>query len=158
MELFKISNQTGRWKLHNIASILQVGWFSFETEFAFSAVFKKYFFFSFRENGYTTLSSGKNKFDILRWFRTTKLTFLPPGKIFHGYHNNSKNNDFPWSWDEKPFQVKPPLLRSLITVNFPKAADIDLHNMSYHLWPEVLRPLSQVKRPPCPIVDHKKDE
>jgi len=53
----------------------------------------------FKENGYTTLSSGK---------------------IFHGYHNNSKNNDFPWSWDEKPFQ----------------AADIDVKNMSYHLWPE----------------------
>jgi len=53
----------------------------------------------FKENGYTTLSSGK---------------------IFHGYHNNSKHNDFPWSWDEKPFQ----------------AADIDVKNMSYHLWPE----------------------
>ena len=31
---------------------------------------------------------------------------LCSGKIFHGYHNNSKNNDYPWSWDEKPFQVE----------------------------------------------------
>ena len=53
-----------------------------------------------REHGYRTLSSGK---------------------VFHGYHNNSVHNDYPWSWSEKPFQ----------------ATDTDVKNMSFRLVPEV---------------------
>ena len=71
-------------------------------------------------NGETFREVGGNFTTLPGYFKQHGYRTLSSGKIFHGYHNNSKHNDFPWSWSERPFQ----------------AQDFDIKNMSFTLFPE----------------------